>query len=241
MLDSVVVGRCAVAVTRLEISSRRPYEEGRDFGEVGPYERIDGTLHFAVDPSDEANRLIVDLDRAARDPSGRVEFRADFCLLRPADPARGNRRLLLDVPNRGRKVAPRQINRAATATPTEWIDPGDGFLMRHGWTVAWCGWQWDVIRSSALMGLEPPQALDDGRPIQGQVAVEFQPNANSADELLANRLHHSYPAADLDDPSAVLSVRDWSSGSRTTIPRNRWRFARDESGRPAPNDSYVWM
>src|SRR5919199_4238023 len=236
-----VRGVGAVAVTRLEIESRRPYAEGAAFGEVGPYERLDGTIHFAVDPGYPANRLIVHLDRAPRDSAGRVQFRADFCLLRPADPARGNRRLLFEVVNRGNKLIPRNFNRAAPTASAEAIDPGDGFLMRRGWTVAWCGWQWDVVRSPTMMGLDPPQALEDGCPIQGQVAVEFQPNGLESDQLLANRVHQPYPAADTDDPEAVLTVRDWPDGPRTTIPRDRWRFARDEGGRPVPDDSCIWL
>ena len=147
-----------MAVTRLEIESQRPYAEGAAFGEAGPYERLDGTIHFAVDPSHPANELIVDLDRAPRDSAGRVPFRADFCLLRPVDPARGNRRLLFEVVNRGNKLIPRNFNRAAPTASADAIDPGDGFLMRRGWTVAWCGWQWDVVRGPTMMGLEPPNS-----------------------------------------------------------------------------------
>ena len=231
-----------MAAIRLEIHSRAPYEGGIAFGDAGPYERLNGVLHFAVDPGDAANGRIVDLDRAARDAEGRVHFSADFCLLQPADPARANRRLLFDVVNRGRKVAPRMFNRAGVElTPTARIDPGDGFLMRRGWTVAWCGWQWDVVRSPALMGLTAPQALADGRPIQGEVLVRFQLNELSPDHLLADRIHHPYPAADVDDPAAVLTVQDWSDGPRTTIPRDRWRFARDEGGRPVADDTRVWL
>jgi hypothetical protein len=52
----------------------------------------------------------------------------------------------------------------------------------------------------------------------------------------------AYPAADVDDPDAVLSVRDWPDGPRQVIERSRWRFARDDgSGRPAADDTHVWM
>src|SRR6266542_403361 len=163
-----------MAVVGLEIQSRRPLADGAAFGDVGAYERIDGIVRFAVDPAHPANSAIVDLDKAERGADGRVHFSADFCLLQPADPTRGNGRLLFEVVNRGRKNIPRHFNRApATAVPTEEIDPGDGFLMRRGWTVAWCGWQWDVIRSPALIGLEAPQALENGRPIVGWTSIEF--------------------------------------------------------------------
>ena len=69
--------------------------------------------------------------RATRE--GRVEFAADFYLLRPVEAARGNGSLLLDVPNRGRKVALGMFNSAARVPdPTTAEDFGNGFLMRHG-------------------------------------------------------------------------------------------------------------
>jgi hypothetical protein len=232
-----------MSVTRLEIQSRAPYQDGASFGEAGAYERLDGVIHFAVDPADPANQAIVDLDKAERGTDGRVHFAADFCLLQPADPSRGSGRLLYNVVNRGRRGTTGSFNRApAVLVPTAEIDLGDGFLMRRGWTLAFCGWQWDVFRSPALMGLEAPQALDaDGRPIQGQVLVRFQPNERLADHQLADRDHQPYAAADVDDPDAVLTVQDWADGPRTLIPRDRWRFARDEDGRLVPDDTRVWL
>lgn len=231
-----------MAVTHLEIRSHTPLADGAAFGDVGPYERLEGTIHFAVDPAHPANACIVDLDLAPRDAQGRVRFSADFCLVQPVDPARGSGRLLLDVLNRGRKTVLTQFNRAPREpVPTPRVDPGDGFLMERGWTIAWCGWQWDVIRSPALMGLEAPRALRDGRPIPGRVRVEFQPNEPLADHLLADRVHHPYPAADLDEVEAVLTVRDWWNGPRTVVPRDQWRFARDEGGRPVPDPTRVWL
>lgn len=231
-----------MAVTRLEVRARGPYADGVTFGEAGAYERIDGTIHFAVDPAHPANALIVDLDKARRDDQGYVHFTADFCLLQPVDPAKANRRLLFEVLNRGRKLIPRMLNHAApTPVPTEEIDPGDGFLLRHGWTLAWCGWQWDVISSPALMGIDVPQAVDEaGKPIHGEMVLQFQPNARSYNKLLADRVHRPYPAADIDDPDATLTVRDWSDGPRTKIPRDQWRFARGGTD-PTPDDTNIWL
>jgi hypothetical protein len=223
-----------VAVTRFEVRSRSALAGY-------PYERLDGRLHVAVDPADPANRAIVDLDRAARDVDGKVHFWSDLVLLRPT--GQGNRRLLVDVVNRGRRTLLRAFNRAAgEAQPGPDIDPGDGFLLRRGWTLAFLGWQWDVVRSDVLLGLEAPQALDDdGKPIRGQVVVQFQPNEAERDHLLADRVHLPYPAADVDEPGASMTVRDWQDGERHPIPRERWWFARDEGGRPVADAARVWL
>jgi hypothetical protein len=236
-----------MAVTRLEITRREPFAHD--------YERIDGIVHFAVDPSHPANATIVDLDRAARDPSGQVRFWADFCLLQPLRAERANRRLLYYVVNRGRLNLP-FCRTAPQPEPTDQLDAGDGFLLRHGWTIAMCGWQWDVDRRPGLLGLEPPQALEtvggQARPIQGQVAVRFQPNEPHPDQLLSHmplhpppgRLsyaHKPYPAADVDDPAAVLTVRETFTGPPTVVPRARWRFARQEGGRVVADDTRVWL
>ena len=237
-----------MAVAHLEVTDRRPYPFD--------YERIDGKLHFAVDPTRAANARIVDLDKAPRDAEGKVRFWGDFVLLQPRDAARANRRLLYYVVNRGLRVGVpfnRFTPRLPTIPPTDEIDVGDGFLMKRGWTVAMCGWQWDVERQPGLMGLEAPQALDpDGQPLKGRVVVAFQPNQRHAYQRLAHWplhpapgdqafLHQPYPAADVEDSSAELSVQDSRSGPAKRIPRNLWRFAREEHGAPVSDDSHVWL
>ena len=47
-----------MAVTSIEIKEHGPYASGMEFGDVGAYEQLDGTVHFAIDPSDPANSLI---------------------------------------------------------------------------------------------------------------------------------------------------------------------------------------
>ena len=138
-------------VIRFDISERVAAFAGRSFGEVGPYERITAKAVIALDPADDRNAVITDLAQAPRNADGKVEATADVVILRPADPARGNGTLLLDVPNRGRKLAPQLFddspqpgaNNAQIAD-----DAGIGFLHRSGYTVVWVGWQGDVPRSA---------------------------------------------------------------------------------------------
>ncbi len=129
-----------MAVLGLEIRRRTPYADGAAFGDAGAYERIDGLVTYGVSPENAANAGIVDLELAPRDADGLVRFRGDFCLLRPTDPTKGSRRLIVELPNRGRKLLPRYVNRAAPEPPSAEIPVGDGWLMRHGVAVAWIGW-----------------------------------------------------------------------------------------------------
>ena len=85
-----------MAMLAFEINKRQPLAEGRSFGATGPYEQIDGTAHFGVDPAHPDNRDIADIALAPRDPTGLVRFAADVTILTPREPERGNRRLLLD-------------------------------------------------------------------------------------------------------------------------------------------------
>jgi hypothetical protein len=210
-----------MAVTAFEIATRVPVLDGRPFGAAGAYEKLAGTLRFAADPAAPVNRAIADLDRAERNAAGRVEFWADFYVLKPVDMARGNGALLLDSPNRGRKVALGMLNSAARANdPVTAADFGNGFLMRHGFTVAWVGWQQDVPRQDNMMSLGGPRV----RGVSGRVRCEFRPNVATEVLPLADRYHIPHPVADVDDPEAALTVREHAGAPAVAIPRARWRF-----------------
>jgi len=231
-----------MALTSLEINTRQPLADGRAFGDVGPYLQLDGTAHFAVDPNHPLNQGINDLALAPRDGDGLVHFSADFRILAPEDPRRGNRRLLFDVPNRGNRLALRMLNRAPPQTvPSAPLDTGDGFLMRRGYTLIWCGWQHDVPPGAGLMRIHVPDAQQAGRPITGKLMVKFQLNAPSQFQLLSDRLHRPYPSNSIDDPDAMLLVYDAEDVSARIIPRAEWSFARLEDGRIVADASHVYL
>lgn len=232
-----------MAVSELAITRRGPYAEGRAFGARGPYERIEGTIRFAVAPEATANAAIVDLAYAPRDAAGLVRFAADFSLLRPADPALGARRLLFEVVNRGRRLAPRHLNAAPPElAPTAAIDPGDGLLLREGWTLAWCGWQWDIAPSDVLLGLRAPEALTaTGDALHGQTSCRFQPNLRAAYQPLAEPGQTPLTAADANDPDAILSVAASARGPWRPIPRDRWRFASAGPTGPQADPASLWL
>ena len=206
------------------------------------YTRTDGALTFAVDPANPANAAIVDLEYAPVDAAGRVRFEADFTLVAPADAGMGNGRLLVEVVNRGRRRTIPFFNRApAPPIDSDAIPVGDGFLLRHGYSVLSVGWQWDVHRSDALLGLDAPEIRIDGAPVTGRCCVEIRPNAPETTRLLANREHRPYPAADLADPAALLTVRDWEDGPDTIIPRAQWQFAQETADGVIPSAEHIYL
>ena len=228
-------------VTRLEITSQKPFADGQSFGEVGPYTQIDGTAHFAVDPLHPANETIADVKLAPRNADGLVEFGADFRILRPDDPGKGNRRLLLDVLNRGKALALRNINSAPDVAPDAPLDPGNGFLMREGYTIVWCGWQHDVPDMPGLLRIHSPEAMEDGKPVSGRIVVTFQPNAVVESQYLSDRMHRAYPSDHLESWESVMTVQDDEDAREQVIPRKQWWFARLEDGRLIPDPCYVHL
>ena len=226
-------------VTRLEITSRRPFADGQPFGSVGGYTQIDGTAHFAVDPTHPANEAIADMELAPRNEQGLVEFAADFRILGPDDPGKGNGRLLLDVLNRGKALALRNINSAPDIAPDVPLDPGNGFLMCEGYTVVWCGWQHDVPDTPGLLRIYVPDALEDGEVVSGKIVVTFQPNAVVQSQYLSDRMHRAYPSSHLEDWASVMTVQDDEDAPEQVIPRDQWWFARLEDGRRIPDPCHV--
>ena len=116
---------------------------------------MDGKVHFSVDPNDPYNASITDLPLAPRDGAGRVSFSSDFRILQPVELSNGNRKIFFDVVNRGNPLALKRINSGSdTDDPTAPLDPGNGYLMRRGYSMIWCGWQFDIPHIAGLFGID---------------------------------------------------------------------------------------
>ncbi|MCA1491795.1 alpha/beta hydrolase domain-containing protein [Sinorhizobium alkalisoli] len=185
-------------VTGFEVKATGPAFEGKTFGSVGAYKRIDAIASFAVDSKSPRVAGIVDIDKAPVNGSGEVVFRAEVSMLVPADPARRSPFLLYEVPNRGRNLSFMLLNRSGTTdVPATAADAGDGFLLDRGDTIVWSGWQTHLPDN--LLNMELPTL--DG--ITGESREQFifdEPGAVSSAVL-------TYAAADLDPSKARLTVR----------------------------------
>ncbi len=238
-----------MAVTRIEILQRRPYADGRSFGNTGSYERIDAIAHYCVDPGHEINKLITDLNLATTGSDGLVHFSGDLTLLQPFDPSAGNRALLLAVPNRGRRMLTHINIGQVPITPSAKIEPGDGFLFEEGWTIAWTGWQCDVPRDStgARIGLEAPQVPLHARGPRDKMQLRLQVNHDHECLPLTDQhvgdlgRHRPIQPLDLEDPEATLMVRDSIYAVPKILPRDCWRFALVEGDKVIEDPEHVWL
>ena len=237
----------------LQIDTRDPFADSTSFGNVGPYERIIGKVHFAVNPASPAYTPVVDIEHAPRNPEGLVEFSTDFFILKPVDISRGNRRLVYDVNNRGTKLLMHFLNDAPDAdNPATPQDAGNGFLMRRGYTVLWSGWQGDLLPGDDRLTMTLPVASMNGTPITGPVRTEFSPGdaLTKLDTgpkvqympLSGNAYTGAYPPVSLDTSEAVFTYRNYETDPRIPIPHGAWQFARpDSSGNPVPSSNDVYL
>jgi hypothetical protein len=231
------------AVVRIEVDACRDLAGGMSYGLAGVYEKLVGRIHYEVDPRNPANRVITDIGHAPLNAAGRVEFAADFYLLKPKDIHSGNATVLFDAVNRGRKGSLSEFNGAPwfVNDPETAADLGDGFLMREGFTVLWVGWQHDTPPGEHLMRAYLPIATDGGRPIEGLVRHDFFVAEPAPDHSLGDRGHAPYAVSDPKDPRNVLTVRDGATAERRVVPRGQWAFARCEGARRVPDATRICL
>ena len=207
---------------------------GREFGDVGPYEWIDGELTAEVDPDDPHNAVIVNIDRAPRNANGRVEYTAEFRILKPVDMTRGNSTLWYDVMNRGHQRAFNLIQGFLPdygEFPETAEDIGDGFHLNMGYTMVWTGWQASATGPDRIGAVLPIARNPDGSPITEWRSTEIRGNSGSA--AIEGRL---YPTVAASMPDAKLYRRDTPHAEPVLLPRDSWSFATcNDGGAPVPS------
>ena len=162
----------------LDIAECTSFADGHEFGDTGAYERLRGRARYAVHPKAAAQAVVTDIDKAPVNKDGLVEFTADFLMLRPADPDRGNRRVFFDYGNRGNLRALQFFNDARASNDPKTLEhAGNGFLFRRGYSFVWGAWQGDLLPGNNRVTMQLPVATDSGKPITGPVRQEFTPVA----------------------------------------------------------------
>lgn len=206
-----MAGAALLTPARAEVSgfevmqTSKPAFDGRSFGPAGTATRITARATIALDPADPHNAGISDIAAAPRNAAGRVEAVADVVILRPEHP---NGTLVLDVPNRGRKL----INTLLEDTTAEQsarldqaADAGRGFLLSRGYTVAWVGWQGD---------LKPGQGMRISVPVLAGITGPSRDEWVMGEGTGTFRQSLAYPMASPD--GARLTVRARPEDARQT-------------------------
>ena len=226
------IGHLAEArITQIVITSTQsPAFGGASFGNVGQYEQLDGTAYGEVDPKDPLNAVITDIELAPRNSRGIVEYSMDISILKPIDMSRGNGTLIYDVVNRGNKGIT-NLNIGGNAT-----NPGDGFLEREGYTMAWSGWEGDV--TSGIQITLPVARHRDGREIRGRVRSEYILGSPASTQDVTEP--PAYEAISTDNSGATLTRRVHQHDPRNSSRTCQWAFADCTRGalsrRPGPEE-----
>ena len=249
-------------IKKLDIVSREPAFSGQTFGDAGAFERVKARVEGELDPADPENAIIQDINLAPRDARGMVAYSTNIEILKPVQMNRGNRVLLFEVLNRGNKLAPTFFNEGVTGSLADrngLTSPGDGWLMREGYTMVWFGWEMDALPGMNRVTMAPVIAHErNGSPVTGLVRSEMIAPAPTPSLPISQSWqiqsyppgsYDSYPTASLDNKSAgadgfmpSLTVRAREQDPREPIPNDSWSFGTCEAGKPAvPDDKHVCL
>lgn len=227
-------------ITRIVITGRHPAFDGASFGSAGPYEMLLGTAYGELDPSAPGNAGIINLQNAPLNTRGHVEYSVDITILKPVDIDKGNGRLIYDVLNRGHEKALWGLNLSKFSPecaampdclgtePADVRDPSTALLMKRGYTVVWSGFQGErtdwIPPRPGLLKANYPLAMRAGKPLIGISRDEFTsvPRGPSFTRTL------SYPAANLDQAAATLTVRQFQKDSRQPLGPESWSYVDDK-------------
>ena len=222
-------------LTEIDIIAIEPFADGANFGATGAYERVRGTYKGTLDPLDARNKVIVNIEKAPRNAAGRVEYEAEFFILRPVDATRGSGKILYDVVNRGRKGMHTRFMEARPATLAESNDPktladaGNGLLLRRGYTLVWSSLDPDAPRSNNGMAMKTIVATNNGAPIERVIRDEIVPDTRvrvppGKDAPKWKTLRLTHEAASLDPSKSRLTARRAEADPRVDIPASGWKF-----------------
>jgi alpha/beta hydrolase family protein len=217
---AVVCGTVTIdaRVTRLEIAKVERVDAPI------PYERISGKFYGELDPADPKNAIITDIQLAARNARGKVEYVGTFSMMKPVDLSKASGVLMYSVVNRG--------GGAAVASP-------DGHISLVS------GWQGDVVPTATNQTITVPRAKNpDGSSVTGPLVIRILGQSGTTATLMIPRATPSpYPAATLDTTKAKLisAVSESPVGVKSgvvNIASTDWAFATCEKtpfpGTPDP-------
>lgn len=230
MLKYIALFVCAITsltanaeVVSVDVTSRKPWVGGRNFGQVGAYEVLRGTVHYAMDPKSSSARDVTDIRYAPRNAHGLVEYSGPFVIIRPVDASRGNHTTLVEAANRGRTEMDGLFFETEDGldlmSPDKVEKLTDPTFFKLGYSLAWVGWEGRL--DTDQFGLQIPVASVHSAARATFAADEMAPDHKSFN-LPANGF---YCAQDAKQSKAVLRLHTRFDDPGTIVPRDAWRFA----------------
>jgi hypothetical protein len=111
-------------------SPAAPAFAGAAVGTAGAYVTIKGRVFGELDPHDQHNDMIQDIDLAPKDAKGKVHYISTFQILMPADLGKASGLMFNGVSNRGGNAIP--TTAAATVPGAIYLQSGwQGDLLAH--------------------------------------------------------------------------------------------------------------
>jgi len=240
----VVAGTVEARIVSIEVTATEsPTFGGYAWPGVGQYEKLVGKAHGELDPFDPKNAVIVDIQLAPRNASGKVEYSFDFYILKPIDLSKGAHRVMYEPPNRGSKTWGTLGRFPGGNDPGSVIDGptlAKAFFMPRGYTMVWSGWDKSAGASTANFNTTitlPIAKNPDGSSITGP-AFEYVVSGTNVSAFTLN-----YPAATLDQNKALLTHRVHLDDIPANVPNSGWSYnvtgtAVNVVGGLVPNDIY---
>ena len=234
-----------MSVSSLEINEDRLIANGKEFGKTGQYREIIGIAKFSLDPNEDYNKKITDVEKIPLNEQGLIEYSSDFHIIFPNDISKSNRKIIYDVNNRGTKVMLSSFNSGSRGAMVAGVAPdddlGNGFLMQQGYTLVWSGWSHDAPPIDGRLRLFSPELASQGHPIKGKIYTQFQPLKDVTQVMLSDRMHIPSPAYDTNEKEAVLSYKKYPDDDPIIIARDKWRFAWHDGNELLDNPNFIFM
>jgi hypothetical protein len=189
---------------------------------IGQYYKITGWAYGELNPRDQLNRVIVDIDLAPLNANRNVAYSFNFYILTPVDRTKSAHRAMYEPPNRGGKQSGNFLRLAGGNDPgnSSAAQAQSGFLTTRGWTMIYSGWDFaagtDPTGFKSIINL-PIARTPSGKTITGPSYEYFTGNGGTALPLnyqpadattkagatLTHRVH-------LDDPPVAMAASSWN-------------------------------
>ncbi len=238
-------------VTQLEITEIITVAGGKQFGDIGAYEKVSGIAYFELSPDHKRNKIITDIGRTSTNANGNVEFNAEFEILRPVNPSNASGTLFVEAPSQGEKLSLGLLHDIDETIDLNFIDEntelGNGFLFERGHTIAWIAWQSQIEPVGHRLVVDFPAANENKQPVTGFILTEF--NGKSFKDqnpytlpLSGREFIKSFPTISRNKGTAKASLFVMESGSTDAsssavrkgeeVPADQWEFAYCPDGWP---------